>query len=98
MMQVTIDHGAGTVTAEGHCGYAPAGADIVCAGASTLLDTYAKCLAESGQLAEDSVVDTGYVFLRDESCRSGSWLEFLVTGLQLLEEAYPYCVQVSIIS
>lgn len=78
----------------GHAGYAPRGQDIVCAGASMLMETLvyvladcdeAECCAYNEPTAPRvSVKLTGSIFPTDLTA-----MEFAKTGLALLAERYP---------
>lgn len=78
----------------GHAGYAPRGQDIVCAGASMLMETLvyvladcdeAKCCAYNEPTGPRvSVKLTGSIFPTDLTA-----MEFAKTGLALLAERYP---------
>lgn len=78
----------------GHAGYAPRGQDIVCAGASMLMETLAYVLADCDEAEccaynelpgpRVSVKLTGSIFPTDLTA-----MEFAKTGLALLAERYP---------
>lgn len=78
----------------GHAGYAPRGQDIVCAGASMLMETLVYVLADCDEAEccayneptgpRVSVKLTGSIFLTDLTA-----MEFAKTGLALLAERYP---------
>lgn len=78
----------------GHAGYAPRGQDIVCAGASMLMETLVYVLADCDEAEccayneltgpRVSVKLTGSIYPTDLTA-----MEFAKTGLALLEERYP---------
>lgn len=78
----------------GHAGYAPRGQDIVCAGASMLMETLVYVLADCDEAEccayneptgpRVSVKLTGNIFPTDLTA-----MEFAKTGLALLAERYP---------
>lgn len=78
----------------GHAGYAPRGQDIVCAGASMLMETLVYVLADCDEAEccayneptgpRVSVKLTGSIFQTDLTA-----MEFAKTGLALLAERYP---------
>lgn len=78
----------------GHAGYAPRGQDIVCAGASMLMETLVYVLADCDEVEccayneptgpRVSVKLTGSIFPTDLTA-----MEFAKTGLALLAERYP---------
>lgn len=78
----------------GHAGYAPSGQDIVCAGASMLMETLVYVLADCDEAEccayneptgpRVSVKLTGSIFPTDLTA-----MEFAKTGLALLAERYP---------
>ena len=78
----------------GHAGYAPAGQDIVCAGASMLMETLVYVLADCEEAEccayreptgpRVSVKLTGNIYEADQAA-----LEFAKNGLALLAERYP---------
>ena len=97
MMIVTVDGERMTITAEGHCGYAPHGQDIVCAGASMLLEALMERCTRRDCLFDDSGAGDGYVFIHAIDCEPTHWwFDLVVHGLQLLEEQYPDYIRVSI--
>jgi len=76
------------VALEGHAGYGPRGADIVCAAVSTLVYVQTRLLEKQGALASYAVAP-GRVVLRlsDEAD-----LSVLELGLRWLAGEYPHCV------
>ena len=80
--------------ARGHAGYAPAGQDIVCAGASTLMQTLAYLLAGEENAHSDAWDEEDGPRLAVTACAPRSaWVEgafaFAKTGFALLAERYP---------
>lgn len=82
------------ISIEGHAGYAPAGQDIVCAAVSTLYETLKIMLQQSanGTVTEED----GYAGIEispDVSTWGQVSLEFFLTGIRAIEQAYPENVQ-----
>ena len=80
--------------ARGHAGYAPAGQDIVCAGASTLMQTLAYLLAGEENAHSDAWDEEGGPRLAvTAGAPRSAWVEgafaFAKTGFALLAERYP---------
>lgn len=104
MIQVTyteLDGPSGLnlrLEAKGHAGYAPAGQDIVCAGASTLMQTLV-CLLAGEENAQSDAWDEpdGPRLAVMAAAPQEAWVEgafaFAKTGFALLAERYPEHVQ-----
>lgn len=80
--------------ARGHAGYAPAGQDIVCAGASTLMQTLAYLLAgEENAHSDVWNEEDGPRLTVTAGTPRAAWVEgafaFAKTGFALLAERYP---------
>lgn len=80
--------------ARGHAGYAPAGQDIVCAGASTLMQTLAYLLAGEENAHSDAWDEAdGPRLVVTAGAPRSPWVEgaftFAKTGFALLAERYP---------
>ena len=80
--------------ARGHAGYAPAGQDIVCAGASTLMQTLAYLLAGEENAHSDAWdEEDGPRLAVTAGAPRSPWVEgafaFAKTGFALLAERYP---------
>lgn len=78
----------------GHAGYEPAGQDIVCAAVSTLYEALKIMLQQSadGTVTEED----GYACIEISpylSTRGKVSLDFFLTGIRALEQAYPQHVQ-----
>lgn len=94
------------VWAEGHAGFATRGADIVCAGVSSLLFgalTYLRDYAAGGHGGAGARVDfaegAGYLWYRTRHFCGGRdriAAEMLATGLRLVAQAYPEYVSVTV--
>lgn len=96
MMQVIYNRDAHTLSAEGHCGGGPHGQDLVCAGASMLVDTLWCGLQGAGLLRSESKRGDGAAFIRAmKDPRAEAWMDFCAAGLRLLAESYPDCVAVT---
>ena len=104
MIQVTyteLDGPSGPnlrLEAKGHAGYAPAGQDIVCAGASTLMQTLV-CLLAGEENAQSDAWDEpegprlAVVAAAPQGALVEGAFEFAKTGFALLAERYPEHVQ-----
>lgn len=94
------------VWAEGHAGFAAPGADIVCAGVSSLLFgtlTYLRDYAAGGHGGAGARVDfaegAGYLWYRTRHFCGGRdriAAEMLAAGLRLVAQAYPEYVSVTV--
>ena len=92
MLNISMDKTHFTVKLDGHAGYAPVGADIVCAGASMLAATLARAL---GGVAGYHYVDDGNMM--EVSCtptaaqlpRVLTTLDVIDSGFSLLASTYP---------
>lgn len=84
------------LTMQGHAGYAPEGADIVCAGASALFSTLENVLALCGAdvRARDAPGDCEIVCAEpDRTVRDA--FRFTFVGLMALSRAYPAHVRIA---
>ncbi len=96
MLEITLNRNTWSVKVEGHAGYAEQGHDIVCAGASMLTATLARCL---GGVTGQHYVDDGIV--TEISCaptlaeaeRVAAVFDVIDTGYQLLANSYPVHVR-----
>lgn len=81
-------HTPGGLELRGHAGYAPAGADIVCAAVSILAETLARSLP-SGSSRQGS----GFAMFRfpEDSPQA----RFVLLGLRLLAESYPEAISLT---
>lgn len=84
MIVITVDAAAGTLTCDGHAGFAAAGADIVCAAVSGILYTLranlpGRCVA---------AWEPGHIALRTEHKAEWDAVCFCLRGLALVEDAY----------
>lgn len=95
MIRITADGNTLSFTARGHAGYGPKGQDIVCAGVSTLLYSYAQELLK---LKADPVIkDTGDVFeVRPGKTGEKERTAFEMThsGLRMMADSYGDCVAI----
>ena len=101
MITVTYDPSAFELRIQGHAGYAGHGHDIVCAAASVLTQTLARCVADHALgLAAPPEIETADGMLvrctpRPEYRDALSELYwFAVCGLDMLAEHYPECIRV----
>lgn len=85
----------------GHANYRPSGEDIICAGVSMISQTVLQSLVKVSRIREDQIIynideDTGFldVLIPDKLNNnvlndSQVLLKSLVTGIELMIEAYP---------
>lgn len=98
MMTVTINRDEMSLTAEGHCNAGPFGRDLVCAGASVLIDTYYASLQSRGLLREESWLDKGGAYIKAETeAPAGAYLDFCIMGLSMLGETFPDNIKVCLV-
>lgn len=92
MLDIRMDKRHFTVSLEGHAGYAPVGADIVCAGASMLAATLARALGgvdgyrytDDGNMMQISCAPTAA-----QLTRVLTTLDVIDSGFGLLASTYP---------
>ena len=89
MIVITVDAAAGTLTCDGHAGFAAAGEDIVCAAVSGILYTLRANLP--GRCVEAWA--PGHIALRTEYRAEWDAVCFCLRGLALVEDAYRENVQ-----
>ena len=76
--------------AAGHAGFAPAGQDIVCAGASALMCALAGALDTLGAQGVQRTLSAGHAAIAaDDRTDVRAAFTVAVTGLRQLAEAYP---------
>ncbi len=88
------------ISIEGHAGYAPAGSDIVCAAVSTLYETLkralpkcvVKAITENEKVSVIKITPDPIIRWREEE-EARDYLNFFLTGIEALEQAYPQHVQ-----
>ena len=85
------------IIVSGHANYAEKGHDIICAGVSVLSDTL--CNMANGIESECVVIQPmegfTHVFIKGpESERTAGILDTIITGYQMIAEAYPDYVQI----
>lgn len=107
MTQVRIAIGEGVkICVLGHAEYNTGGPDIVCAAVSTLCGTWQECLLgfeQQGMLISTSMTVEDGVFGAAAVPCSGIREKFfaaasvIITGLRLIEKAYPEYVSVKIV-
>lgn len=96
---ITTKH---TVSVFGHAGYAPRGADIVCAGMSALFFTLVEALDIAGLDKYVRLEDPGRAYIEFYTARetlnkeTQAQLKYFETGAQMLAEQYPDNVRVKI--
>lgn len=96
MIRVTIGREDGLTTLEvtGHSGYAEKGKDIVCAGVSTIVQTYAFITVENGGCEEYRMGD-GYLFVKAKDSKENDIrLHMVKTALEAIEGEYPHYLMI----
>lgn len=88
----------------GHAGYGRMGKDIVCSAVSVLVQTLGESIFQLGMMgklaAEPAVqMDGGRAFIEcrpneDSTEQVLNWFAFVQTGMSLLADAYPQCVDI----
>ncbi len=81
---------------QGHAGYAPAGQDIVCAAVSTLYETLKrvlpkgaiKAIKENEKVSVIEITPDPVMRWREEE-EARDYLNFFLTGIEVIEQAYP---------
>ena len=98
MIQVLFYPDGFTVT--GHAGYGPPGHDIVCAGVSTLVQTFVASVEALTDTKLNSNLSSGRATVKygNPSERSKLLIDSFLLGVRGIAEAYPVCVQVAEIS
>ena len=95
-MIIVKTDGSSFIEISGHAGYAPAGSDIVCAAVSILYETLKELL--SGQAIVDE--SENKCILRARHWLNSPWkieyMEFFITGIKGIAEAYPDNVKLMI--
>lgn len=89
----TTDEGF-AIKAEGHAGYARAGADIVCAAVSMLLQTLAYRIMDI-TLRYNFDIKSGYFYLDCDTAEGLEAFRTILTGLEALESEYPKHIRIS---
>jgi uncharacterized protein YsxB (DUF464 family) len=89
----TVSGDAFELTMMGHAGYAQAGEDIVCAGASTLLFTLLNHLEVMGEDYR-AEYNKGYATICADSRPASDAFEVIMTGFRMLATKYPERVRV----
>lgn len=99
-----LENGVLSMEVRGHTGFAEAGKDPVCAGASTLAMTLAQCvksMEEAGRLQKKAhiLIRNGRVLVtakpREEYLQETRHLFWVgETGMRLLAEAYPENIEI----
>lgn len=94
---ITVDTDLKTdIRISGHAGYAPAGSDIVCAAVSVLYETLKKVLKDDVTVQESDGC-TVLTLKRDlTGTKEESYLNFFLSGIQGITQAYPKHVQLKI--
>lgn len=78
-------------TIKGHAGYARYGYDVVCAGISTLVFTFLRCVD-----TQDLKIDNGLVKCSFQELKDNDYIyyDYLITGLEMIAEQYPDYLEV----
>ena len=87
---VTVRISADTISCEGHSGYAPAGADIVCAAVTSAMRYAAAQLDDVMHLAPEITVEESRAYLRIRSVRPEAAPVFQAFALLMREYAAEY--------
>ena len=95
-MIIVKTDGSSFIEISGHAGYAPAGSDIVCAAVSVLYEALKELL--SGQVIVDESENVST--LKARHWLTAPWkpeyMEFFITGIKGVAEAYPENVKLMI--
>lgn len=75
----------------GHANYAPHGQDIVCAGISTLVFTFLKCVTPSDVQIKNGLIECTFPTLDGNDY---IYYDYLIVGLEMIAAAYPDHVEV----
>lgn len=96
-MIVVTYHSAG-ITVQGHAGYADHGKDIVCAGVSTLVQTFIQSVEEltADKIQYSMQPGTVDIRFRDLSERAQLLVDSFFIGVQLIADNYPDNVTLSL--
>lgn len=95
MIQVEYYPKNRVLQANGHAGYAPAGQDIVCAGASALIFGLIECLQQAGNVSAFKE-NKGSIYVKAK--RDDRAFDVVLCGLKNLEMVYPKNVAVKIVT
>ena len=89
---ITITINKNSVEVKGHSGYAPAGYDIVCAGVTTLCDTFIL----SARYDIEAIESDGYtkIIVKNPAPDVEAKYSMLVTGLREIAEMFPEYVNI----
>ena len=97
MIQIT--HTEGSITIDGHAGYAPAGQDIVCAAVSALVATFITSIVE---LTTDKIKATENeqgqiqtIQYRNLSAQGQVLLDSFFVGVRMIADNYPANVRIT---
>lgn len=83
-----------TLTAEGHAGYGPAGADIVCAACSMLIYTLKQALEQADLLLLAEFTGGNAKVIGRRCAQSEHVFDTVLAGYGLLAQNYPAHVEV----
>ena len=98
MITIVTDRKTLIVYEKGHAGYGSKGEDIVCAGVSTLLYTYAAMLTKLG--AEPKIIDENNRFMitpKKTGKREEAAWESMIEGLHMLASYYEDYLSVAVV-
>ena len=98
MTTILVDERKETLRMElsGHANYGQIGADVVCAGISTLVGAWIQyCYDNDVEIINDDMSDPGYadIYVKDYG-RERKAFSVIITGLKLLEKTYPKNVHI----
>lgn len=98
MIQVTMRRAGGkcSIAATGHAGHGPPGADIVCAGVSSLVQALHGYLKNNQGVQVDEAERTaGFASYRfEDNGQSGPAYDLVRIGLLQIQKSYPDCLKV----
>lgn len=94
---ITISHRPGCITVSGHAGYAPIGKDIVCAGISTLLQTFVVSAHKltSDEIKADGRAGNAVIEYRNLSDSGKLLVDSFFVGVKMIADEYPDYVRVT---
>lgn len=100
MLQITINRNRNNqikcYEAKGHCNFGEKGKDVVCSGASTLLQTAIYGLDKYCTIPPQAIISEGNLtcVLSEINKESQIILETMLIGLRQIEEQYPECLRI----
>ena len=95
MIRVRFEPKSGRLTVEGHAGSAPAGQDLICAGASVLCYTFSAACRAAEKAGRGRVTECLFspglarLACATEDAATAAALQAVARGFALLAQAYP---------